>query len=103
MLNLKKSLILILISTIIASCSTANPFVNTGRGVTEVEGIDFPEIGKVTIGSLGDTLVSKGTKSYTPAITVLDECVFANTVDVSTCVITLACLIIPVFLIGPHK
>jgi len=76
MLNLKKSLILILISTIIASCSTANPFVNTGRGVTEVEGIDFPEIGKVTIGSLGDTLVSKGTKSYTPAITVLDEWVW---------------------------
>ena len=65
---------LILTTFFLISCATTtNPFANTGKGVEEVESVDFPEIDKVTYGFLGDTLVSKGTKSSVPAIRVLDE------------------------------
>ena len=78
MMNFKNITVTLLISLFIISCTTASPFTNTGRGITEIEGVDFPEISKVSYGSLGDTLVSKGTKSYTPAFKVLEEWVWKD-------------------------
>ena len=72
-----KILPFILVAAIfLTSCGVSNPFVNTGRSVTETELVDYPEVNSESYGFLGDTLVSKGTKSYTPAIKLTEEWVW---------------------------
>tara|TARA_B100000886_G_scaffold336501_1_gene295420 strand:- start:1318 stop:2061 length:744 start_codon:yes stop_codon:yes gene_type:complete len=63
----------------LAGCATTAPLlVPSDKSLTETERVDFPELKSVTTMGLGDTLASKGYKSFTPAIRVLNEVTVEN-------------------------
>ena len=76
---MKKVLIVLISALIFVGCASTVYFLPANSNdLTKSEKIDFPSINTLNTMGLGDTLASKGYKSYTPAIKVLEEVTIEN-------------------------
>jgi len=74
-----KFLTIFIVFLIVGCASTPVPlFFPSDSSLTESEKVDFPALNTITTLGLGDTLASKGYKSFTPAIKVLEEVTIEN-------------------------
>jgi|TARA_B110000263_G_scaffold133338_1_gene115837 hypothetical protein len=70
-MKIVKNIIIISISIFLLSSCATTEWVNSGKSKTVIENVDFPLKGVEVNGKLGETLASKGYKSFTPAIRIL--------------------------------
>ena len=76
---MKKISYFAIIFILVGCASTPVPlFFPSDSALTESEKVDFPPLNTSTTLGLGDTLASKGYKSFTPAIKVLEEVTLEN-------------------------
>jgi hypothetical protein len=65
---MKKILTCVFVAALLAGCATKPEWNLQEKSLSVIDEIDFPEVGILISGTLGETLVAKGFNSYTPAL-----------------------------------